>query len=115
MIGKCLFMYDINKAIENGKMIKAIDFVVAFFAAVAFSVMIGLHAYVPFFPVLFVFDICFWVGHPLFLYYVLQKKWSVCIHDDKLRLQYITIPWLIMELLVMFCYPSETIIVIKSF
>ncbi len=108
-------MYNINKTTENKTIIKVLDFIVAFFVAVAFSVMIGLHAYVPFFPVLFIFDICFWVVHPLFLCYVLQKKWSVCIHDDKLRLQYITIPCLIMEVLVMLYYPSETIMIIKSF
>ena len=99
----------------NGKIIKSIDFIVAFFAAMGFSVVIGLHAYVPFFPVLFLFDVCCWVGHPMFLHCVLQKKWNVCIYDDKLRLRYITIPWLIVELLVMLCYPSETMMIIKSF
>ena len=100
---------------KSGKIIKALDFVVAFFAAIAFSVIVGLHIYVPFFPVLFVFDVCFWLVHPLFLRYVLQKKWSLCANDDKLRLMYITIPWFVMELLVMLCYPSETMMIIKSF
>ena len=108
-------MVNIDRVIRSEKKLKDLDFMIAFLAAIAFSIIVGLHAYVSFFPVLFVFDICFWIGHPLFVRFALKKRWFECIKDYYLSLKYITIPWLVMELLVMLCYPHETMMIIKSF
>ena len=89
-------------------------FIVNAFMALFFMFIIALHAYVPFFPILFIFDVCFWVGYPLFLRYIIKKSWNICVSDKRLSLKYITIPWLIMELLVMFCYPQEIMMVINK-
>lgn len=37
-------------------------------------IILGLHLVVPFFPILFLFNFCFWLGHPLFVKYVLKKS-----------------------------------------
>lgn len=63
-----------------------------------------LHHIVTFFPVLFLFDFCFVIGYPLFLRYVLKRKWFECTKDDYLELKYIFLPWLIMEGIVMIYY-----------
>lgn len=90
-----------------------VRFIINAFMALFFMFIIALHAYVPFFPVLFLFDICFWIGYPLFLRYIIKKTWSVCVRDERLSLKYITIPCLIMELIVMFCYPQETMMLVN--
>ena len=54
--------------------------------------------------VLFLFDFCFWVGYPLFMEYVLKRKWFECTKEDYLALKYILTPWLIMEVIVMIYY-----------
>ncbi len=73
-----------------------------------------LHHIVPFFPILFLFDSCFVVGYPLFLRYVLKRKWFECTKDDYLELKYISIPWLIMELVVLLYYNKATYFIIKT-
>lgn len=70
--------------------------------------VLALHKIVPFFPVLFLFDFCFIFGYPLFLRYVLKRKWSECTKDEYLKIKYIMLPYLIMELAVLIYYPQET-------
>ena len=71
-----------------------------------------LHKTVHFFPDLFLFDFCFLIGYPLFLRYVLKKKWFECTKDDYLCIRYIMLPLLFMELAFLLCYPHETIMAI---
>ena len=84
------------------------------------SVLCGLmiilvfHIFGPFFPVLFLFDFCFVVGYPLFLRYVLKRKWFDCTKDYYLKIKYILLPWLIMELLVLLYYHKVTFFIIKT-
>ena len=73
-------------------------------------IILDLHLVVPFFPVLFLFDFCFWVGYPLFMEYVLKRKWFECTKEDYLALKYILTPWLIMEVIVMIYYYNEIIL-----
>ena len=78
-------------------------------------IILALHIILPFFPVLFLFNLCFWICHPLFMEYVLEKKWFDCTKDDYLALKYILIPWLIMEGIVMMYYYPTTKFVIDAF
>ena len=71
-------------------------------------VIIELHSVVSFSPVLFLFDFCFVGGYPLFLRYVLKLKWFECTKDEYLKIKYILLPWLIMELIVLLYYHKET-------
>ena len=73
-------------------------------------IILDLHLVVPFFPVLFLFDFCFLVGYPLFMEYVLKRKWFECTKKDYLALKYILTPWLIMEVIVMIYYYNEIIL-----
>ena len=88
------------------KMINCTLFVLILFNA---YIILRLHITVPFFLVLFFFDLCLLVGYPLFLRYALKRKWFECTKDDYLCIRYIMLPCLIMELAVLFCYPQETI------
>lgn len=75
-------------------------------------IVLRLHVIVTFFPILFLFDFCFLIGYPLFLRYVLKRKWFECTKDDYLCIRYIMLPLIIMELAVLLCYPHETIMAI---
>ena len=73
-----------------------------------------LHRVIPFFPVLFLFDFLLVVGHPLFLRYILKRKWFECTKDYYLKIRYIMLPWLIMELMVLLYYHKATYLIIKT-
>ena len=73
-----------------------------------------LHRTAPFFPVLFLFDFCILVGYPLFLRYVLKRKWFECTKDEYLKIKYLMLPCLIMELMVLLCYHKATLFIIKT-
>ncbi len=77
-------------------------------------IILIFHMVYPFFPVLFLFDFCFWLGHPLFLKYVLKRKWFECTKNFYLKIKYILLPWLIMELMVLLYYHKATLFVIKT-
>ena len=81
-----------------------------------FGLMIILifHITGPFFPVLFLFDFCFVVGYPMFLRYMLKKKWFECTKDEYLKIKYILLPWLIMELIVLLYYHKATLFIINT-
>ena len=93
---------------------KTIDIVVCQFILFGLMIILSLHYIVPFFPILFLFNLCFWVGHPLFLRYILKRKWFECTKDYYLKIKYILLPWLIMELVVLLYYHKATYLIIKT-
>ena len=101
-------------AMVETKIFKCIDLMVNLLACVEFILIGSLHFMLPFFPVLFLFDVCFWFGHPLFLRYVLKKKWFECTKDYRLKIKYIMFPWLIMGLIVLLYYHKATLFIIKT-
>jgi len=106
-------------AIINMKLIKKIlmniiNYVLVTLIIIAMWVIAVLHMVKPFFPILFLFDLCFWVAYPLFLRYILKKKWFDCTKDDYLEMKYIAIPSLIMEVLVMLYYRIEVLSVLQN-
>lgn len=77
--------------------------------------ILAFHVIVPFFPILFLFDFCFLVGYPLFLRYVLKRKWFVeCIKDEYLKIKYILAPYVIMEMIVLLYYHKATYFIITT-
>ena len=86
------------------------------FVLILFNIFIvlRLHVIAPFFPILFLFDFCFLIGYPLFLRYVLKKKWFECTKDYYLKIKYILLPWLIMEVIVLLYYHKATYFIIKT-
>ena len=94
--------------------LEAIDSIVCVFILCGLFTILCLHLIVPFFPVLFLFDFCFWFGHPLFLRYVLKRKWFECTKNFYLKLKYILLPCLIMELVVLLYYHKATLYIIKT-
>lgn len=97
------------------KLIQIVDFILSVYTALALAVIVALHAYVPFFPVLFLFDFCILIGYPLFLRFVLKRKWFDCHKSKILTLKYIIVPWAIMDTVVMLCYAKETLFIFNEF
>ena len=71
------------------KIFKCIDLMANILACIEFILIGNLHFILPFFPVLFLFNFCFWFGHPIFLRYVLKRKWFECTKDYYLKIKYI--------------------------
>ena len=94
--------------------LKAINAILSIFYIFGLFTILAFHVIVPFFPILFLFDFCFWFGHPLFLRYVLKRKWFECTNDYYLKIKYILLPWLIMELVVLLYYHKATYFIIKT-
>ena len=85
--------------------LKIISDVISILCLFGLFTILEFHKAMPFFPVLFLFDFCFVIGHPLFLRYVLKRKWfDECTKDNGLKIKYILLPWLIMEVMVMIYY-----------
>ena len=93
---------------------KTISYIFFTFICLEGIIIIEIHKIVPFFPVLFLFDFCFIVGYPLFLRFVLKKKWFECTKNSYLKIKYILLPWLIMELIVLLYYHKATFFIIKT-
>ena len=55
-------------------------------------IIVILHTILPFFPFLLLFDFCIIIGYPLFLRYILQRKWFECVKDYYLQTKYILLP-----------------------
>lgn len=102
----------INRAKEL--VLKVITNVICVFILCGFMIILIFHRIAPFFPILFLFDFCFWFGHPLFLRYVLKMKWFECTKDYYLKIKYILLPCLIMELVVLLYYHKATYFIIKT-
>ena len=94
--------------------LKAINAILSIFYIFGLFTILAFHVIVPFFPILFLFDFCFLVGYPLFLKYVLKRKWFECTKDYYLKIKYILLPWLIMGLMVLLYYHEETYFIIKT-
>lgn len=94
--------------------IKVLNFAVSFYACLGIIIILSLHVYVSFFPILFLFDFCILLGHPLFLRFVLKKRWFDCRKSKILTLKYIIIPWAVMDTVVMSCYPDEVVYVLQN-
>ena len=103
-----------NTAMVETKIYKCIDLMLNLLACIEFILIGILHFMLPFFPVLFLFNFCFWFVHPLFLRYVLKKKWFECTKDYYLKIKYILLPWLIMGFVVLLYYHEATLYVIKT-
>lgn len=90
---------------------KCSDFALSMLVTLAAIALIELHFMVHLFPILFLFDLCLIVGYPLFLRYVLKKKWFECCKDRMLQIKYILLPIFFLEILALFvviiCYPNE--------
>ena len=97
------------------KLIQIFDFILSTYTAIALVIIVALHAYVPFFPVLFLFDFCLLIGYPLFLRFILKRKWFDCHKSKILTLKYIIVPWAVMDTVVMLCYAKETLFIFNEF
>ena len=87
---------------------KTISYIFFTFICLEGIIIIEIHKIVPFFPVLFFFDFCFVVGYPMFLRFVLKKKWFDCTKDNYLNIKYILLPWFVMGLSLLMYYHNET-------
>ncbi|MBP5353365.1 MAG: hypothetical protein J6Y91_06370 [Alphaproteobacteria bacterium] len=95
--------------------LKIISDVIFLFGLFGLFTILAFHKIVSFFPILFLFDFCFLVGYPLFLRYVLKRKWFVeCIKDEYLKIKYILLPYVIMEVIVLLYYHKATYFIIKT-
>ena len=103
-----------KKEIIKNNIFKCINFILNLLIAFGIFIIIIFHITGPFFPVLFLFDFCFWFGHPIFVKYVLKRKWYECTKNNLLSLKYILIPNLIMELLVLLYYHKATYFIITT-
>jgi hypothetical protein len=90
---------------------KCIDFALSVLVSFGIVALIELHFMVPLFPILFFFDLCLVIGYPLFLRYVLKRKWFECCKNKILQIKYILLPILFLEALtlltVIISYPNE--------
>ena len=73
-------------------------------------IILQLHKLVAFFPILFLFHLCFWVIYPLFFQYIYKKSWHSCVSDNYRRIIYILIPAIVLEMAVLLYYPKETLL-----
>ena len=93
------------------KIFKCIDLIANLLACIEFILIGNLHFMLPFFPILFFFDLCLVIGYPLFLRYVLKRKWFECCKNKILQMKYILLPILFLEALtlltVIISYPNE--------
>lgn len=103
-----------KKSIVREKLIITMDNLCFVYAVLGILIILVLHSSVSFFPVLFLFDFCLLLGHPLFLCFVLKKKLSVCRENIYLRLKYMLVPTVIMESIVFLCYPEETLYILQT-
>lgn len=104
---------DIIKRVKELSL-KAITNVICVFILCGLMIILVFHKIGPFFPVLFLFDFCFWFGYPLFLRYVLKKKWFECTKNFYHKIKYILLPWLIMEVIVLLYYHKATYFIITT-
>jgi uncharacterized membrane protein YbaN (DUF454 family) len=88
--------------------LEAITNIICVFIACGLMMILIFHKIMPFFPVLFLFDFCFIVGYPMFLRFVLKKKWFECTKDNYLNIKYILLPWFVMGLSLLMYYHNET-------
>ena len=98
----------------KGLALELITNIVCVFIICGLFIIFVFHVTGPFFLVLFLFDFCFVVGHPMFLRYVLKKKWFECTKNFYLNMKYILLPCLMMELFVLLYYHKATLFIINT-
>ncbi len=98
----------------NDLTLKTINAILSIFYIFGLFAILAFHKIVPFFPVLFLFDFCGLVGYPLFLRYTIKKKWFECTKDIYLKIKYILLPYVMMELIVLLYYHKITYFIIKT-
>lgn len=75
-----------EKVVIKTKPIEFISYAIIF-VIILFSIeFYELHFIIPFFPILFLFDLCLIIGYPMFLRYVLKKKWFECCKNKLLQI-----------------------------
>ncbi|MBO6281194.1 MAG: hypothetical protein J6N49_01540 [Alphaproteobacteria bacterium] len=94
--------------------LKAINAILSIFYIFGLFTILAFHKIVSFFPVLFLFDFCGLFGYPLFLRYVLKRKWLECTKDMYLKIKYILLPYTMMELMVLLYYHKATFFIITT-
>ena len=94
--------------------LKTINTITSIFYIFGLFTILAFHKIVPFFPILFLFDFCLVVGYPLFLRFVLKKKWFECTKDEYLKVKYILLPYVMMEGIVLLYYHKITFFIIKT-
>lgn len=91
-----------EKGVIKTKLIEFISYAIIF-VIILFSIeFYELHFIIPFFPILFLFDLCLIIGYLMFLRYVLKKKWFECCKNKLLQIKYILLPILLLEILALF-------------
>ena len=95
-------------------LLRVLTFIIFVVIYLGLLVFIELHKILPFFPILFLFDFSLLIGYPLFLRFVLKKKWFDCTRNECLRLKYILLPWLLLEIVVILYYPNETLLTLQQ-
>ena len=103
-----------EKEIVKIKIFRCIDLILNILIAFGLFTILAFHKIVPFFPILFLFDFCLVVGYPLFLRFVLKKKWFECTKDEYLKVKYILLPYVMMEGIVLLYYHKITFFIIKT-
>lgn len=98
----------------NELTLKTINAILSIFYIFGLFAILAFHKIVPFFPVLFLFDFCGLFGYPLFLRYVLKRKWFECIKNMYLKIKYILLPYIMMELMVLLYYHKATLFIITT-
>ena len=93
------------------KGIKIILFVIIFFCY--FTVII-LHASVPFFPILFLFDVYFIYGQQKIVTTIQNKSWRDCIKGEVNWIKYAAIPLLAAESFVILYYYEVSFPILKE-
>lgn len=83
------------------KGIEIILFIIIFLCS--FTILI-MHASVPFFPILFLFDIYFFYGQRKIVTTILNKSWRDCIKGEVNWIKYAALPSLAVESFVILYY-----------
>ena len=100
-----------EKGAIKTKLLKFVSYTIIFIIVLFSIEFYELHFIIPLFPVLLLSDLLLVIGYPLFLRYVLKKKWFDCCKDKILQIKYILLPILFLEILALFvviiCYPNE--------
>lgn len=93
---------------------KVVGYIIFAYICLGGIIIFEIHKYVPFFPILFLFDFFFVMGYPLFLHFVLKEKWFECTKDSYAKVKYILFPWFVMETCVMIYYYNPVLSVLQK-
>ena len=93
------------------KGIEIILFIIIFLCS--FTILI-MHASVPFFPILFLFDIYFFYGQKKIVTTIQNKSWRDCIKGEVNWIKYVAIPLLAAESFVVLYYYEVSFPILKE-